>query len=443
MTTEFDPRPWNLATGLAGLALLSASCGGRTISGDSNASSTDTNTSDASTGDTDSSGTETGGECVTNADCPPGPYYCQFGYCNYEGYVDGHNWYQCYSDGECNLLELCDNSYCEPVESPAACGASMGDVAIPLSFDGAALALVFADLDADGQRELVVATQADLHVFEAGVDTPTTSPRVMNSANIDAAAAGLLDLDANPGEDVVLLVDDALLLHSSDGVSGFFAGPSVSPSMVGAGFGLRAGDLDGQAPTELVVFGEQGALIDHGGGDVTPLSMLEVRAAAVRDQGLPGAGSLVRDGTGLRFFDAAGMLVAVEQPAGSDGGLGPVALYMTGGTPHNTSSSRLTDWTLMELWGAQGGKQAQWGVEFELVEIAVGDLDGDGDDELILLDDAGGLWLYRPDSGAGCVRALNLGAPVSGVALGDHDGDGDDELAIRFGTGEAAIVTVG
>lgn len=88
-----------------------------------------------------------------------------------------------------------------------------------------------------------------------------------------------------------------------------------------------------------------------------------------------------------------------------------------------------------------GGKQAERGVEFELVDIAVGDVDGDGDNELILLDVAGGLWLYRPDSGAGCVRALDVGALGSGVALGDHDGDG--ELAVGFGNREVVLVTVG
>ncbi|KIG15082.1 hypothetical protein DB30_06114 [Enhygromyxa salina] len=454
MTAEFDPRPWNIVAGLAGLALLGGGCGGRTISADSaaegtgdastsNTSSTDAGTdsssTDASTGETD----ETGDECVNSSDCPAG-YYCNGGTCEYEGYLDGNLWYECYVDDECGTLSVCESYICNPVAVPSACDPAGPDLAIPVNFDGQALALAFTDVDGDGDDELVVVTQDQLLVFEAGGGAPTASPRQVTSPSVDAAAAG--QFDANPGEDVVLAVGSELMIHSSDGLAGF-VGPSVVPSPIGPVSGLRAGDFDGQASTDLLLFGDQGAVIDHGGGQLTSLGMQTTHAAAVREQGLAGAGLMLRSPLQLEFYDLGGSLVAAASPSPSAivDGSSPIAAYMTGGVPYNLSSSQISRWTLFEQWDPAGAKQSEWGLEVLTVEIAVADFDGDGDDELALRTEGGGVSLQRPDSDAGCIRALELdpGAVASELAVGDHDGDGDDELAIRLADGGVVIVTVG
>lgn len=119
-------------------------------------------------------------------------------------------------------------------------------------FDDAALALVFADVNADGQRELV------------------------------------------------LLVDDTLMVHGSDGASGL-GGPSVNPD-------------------------------DPRRCDPRPWPGRCGHDAAPR--------------AGLEFYNLEATRWPV--PSSGDGVATPIAAYMADGMPHNLRSSRITSWTLVE-----------------------------------------------------------------------------------------------
>ena len=71
------------------------------------------------------------------------------------------------------------------------------------------------------------------------------------------------------------------------------------------------------------------------------------------------------------------------------------------------------------------------------------DLDGDGSDDEVLIPwlEAWGLslWDGAPE---GCLldTDLSLDVELFDVAVGDHDGDGDEEFAVVVASGEVAIV---
>src|SRR5689334_4199867 len=66
----------------------------------------------------------------------------------------------CYSDDDCDALELCQGGDCIGVRAPEACQPPDPNPIqlIPV----ASLGLSFADVDADGAMELVIATESEL-----------------------------------------------------------------------------------------------------------------------------------------------------------------------------------------------------------------------------------------------------------------------------------------
>jgi hypothetical protein len=121
---------------------------------------------------------------------------------------------------------------------------------------------------------------------------------------------------------------------------------------------------------------------------------------------------------------------------------------MRGGSPHAlTSIAHLGDgfdlsashkqndfgeWTLLEQWGpGTGNLGASWGTIDPIHTILGGDFDGDGQGDLALVS-AGSMRLHlRVLTDESCTGSYAFNGNVLGLAVGDHDGDGDDELAIR------------
>ena len=152
MHDSLDPRLWNL---FAGAVMLAAGCGGRGA------------TSDGS--ETGTSGDEPT-ECVSNVGCPD-QYWCVSGVCVYYEPDDGNMPYEpppgCYVASDCAADEACELGDCIWVGlPPPACSDTV--TLIPLPDVGPVLRMTFADVDADGQDELVAATQTALNVYESG-----------------------------------------------------------------------------------------------------------------------------------------------------------------------------------------------------------------------------------------------------------------------------------
>lgn len=441
MPTAFDTRPWNL---LAGVALISAGCSGRTTSIDTD-TDTDTNTdTSASGGPETSTGTATVGEddppeCIEDSDCPPS-YYCIEGICEYFTAPDGGPWFGCYTNAECGPLQLCVYNYCDTVASPPSCGEPVYEPPLPfeLGIPEAILTMAFADADADGREELVLGS-VDA-IYAASPEGTTESYHQFALQGIDAMAAG--ELDGNPGDDVALVYDDTLWVIPADGLGGFAqAGESDSP-IVGTR-GLIAGDyngMDGDGLDDLLVYGEGGASLAVLAGGATPMSMATIVAAAARELG-QGAGFGLRT-SGTVEFHALDGTPLTSSPVVESNTAGPMTSVHWADTWYDLSATPIVadtgiTWTAFEQWSPGAGERvAVWGLEGETLAVSRADLDGDGHDELALIH-ADAIWILRDVGGPNeCLEQLDydhegLKDPYT-IAAGDYDGDGDDELAAAF-----------
>jgi hypothetical protein len=434
-TMRFDPRAWNLLTGLS---LVAGGCSGRTIgSDDADSSSGDTGESDNSEGsssESESNSSESGEpECENDTDCPPG-YYCLAGVCEYQIAPDGSHWYECYELDDCDPLELCAYNYCQPILELGGCEPT-AESGIPLAIGQAPLALAFVDLDADGAEELVAASETELHVFENGANMATVSARVQGSPSVTAMVAG--DFEPGPGQDLALLVDDTILIHPSDGMAGF-AAPSESPSPQLDSARLLAGDFDGEAPNDLLVWGPNGASVIAGEVWTLHDNSQPIGAAAVHDLSSGNGRFVLRAPNSLLFYSLDGMFIDSRYVL-----TGITALVTPIIEPEHLDFSATVSgnaWTLLELFDLDQPR-GQWGVTGEVSAMASGDLDGEGRDEVALLLGGGVALIDNVGSEAECITVFNLNGLTGAtqLAIGDWDGDGDGELVVAFAGGEALV----
>jgi hypothetical protein len=435
-----DPRAWNIVAGL----WLASGCGSRTIevegSGTDAGESTESSSESSSESNSESSSTlETPPECVTDSDCGYS-YQCVQGECEYysssrdcHGDGDGDYWYDCNTDIDCNAFELCYGGTCEPLASPSACmpPAPVPSLAIPV----AALALSFVDVDADGADELVIATPSELQVYESASDVPLVSLRVLDSDSIDAMVGG--PFDAMAGDDVMILFADELRLHASDG-AGSFAAPSVSLSDWPDSIGLLAGEFDGEAPADLLLWGNSGAGVRLGSGDTFPLSDDVITVATARSLDDPSGGfALLRGQSILAFFNTDGTII-------NEGSLRPGSPnVLTSVSPlgSDLSSSVVSEWTVIEQWAPTTGYLlSRWGVLGQVTAMAGGDFDGDSASDVALIVDGAVQINFGVASPMTCLASYPFASSAVAVAVGDHDGDGDDELAVQFEAGDVVVL---
>jgi hypothetical protein len=437
----FDARAWNIVAGLC----LASGCGGRVIGSDGSSDGSGTEASESAESNTTPSEEWDEPECVNDDECSSHGYgyVCDEGMCLYTGgYQDGHfehddesYWYpECYSDSDCDTLEICLSDYCSLQFSPLAC---RGPQPVPsLEIPVAALAMHFVDVDSDGAEELVVATASELQVYEGGSDIPLVSPRGLDSDSIDAMAGG--PFDATPGDDVMLLIDDELRLHASDGV-GNFAAPSVSASTWPDSVGLREGEFDGVAPADLLIWASSGAGVELGSGDAFPLSAEIIGAATARSLAEPPGGFVLQHNTTLDFYDVGGVAIGSDAMRGGS----PYALTSASqlGYVFDLSSSVVGPgmWTIIEQWDAGTGPGSYWGLPGRVTAMAGGDFDGDDRGDIAVIVDGAVQIQFTVITNVTCLSSYPLEGIAEDLAIGDHDGDGDDELAVRFEAGTIAV----
>ena len=222
---------------------------------------------------------------------------------------------------------------------------------------------------------------------------------------------------------------------------------------------VTAGDLQGDGHTDLVVTPNSGgrAYLFPGQGDGTlggysslfyapgaaSVTLLDLQGDGDRDLAVPcGTGGL-----NIYFNDGSG-------------GLGSPVTYEPGGWPETASTADFDgdgfdDLALLDRVGdalfiyhaAADGQltlaQTCPGGNNSFTSVA-GDLDGDGFPELVLDDNNGGLRLYL-NRGDGTFEApQNLGGwDTRGVAVGDLDGDGFADIAAGRSLGDEVIFLAG
>lgn len=432
IANHINVRAWNLVTGLA---LLSAGCGDGARAQEAG------ETGEAGGSGGGSGSVEGGPECVNANDCDPG-YGCYAGVCEYWT-GDGHLPYEpdkdCYSDTECAEFEICEETGCVQLGVPPPPCEGLGvDAPIPLMVDGEVIALAFADTDGDGREELVVVTTTELQVVQSGVQAALVTLREP-AGPVTAAAAGAFG--GGPGDDLLLLVNDVLVRHASDGIGGLWglgeATPIGRPGLVG----LLAGDFDGLAPTDLITWGGAGAFLERNGGSLTLSPEAVTEVAAFEFAGLAPGVALHRQ-TSLELLTLAGEPVvnAIPLPPG------PLVLaaFVSGEQARYVTIIEYANLSLVRSVIAETGLGAgQWVISGAPERLLAGDLDGDGADELVYLGGLGaGLGIqYDPLGPDNCWAEPALGAAaLAGMAaLGDHDGDGDEELALVNALGELLL----
>jgi hypothetical protein len=301
-----------------------------------------------------------------------------------------------------------------------------------------ALALSFADVDADGQEELVVATASELWVYESDGADPIASPRA--AGEIRDMVAG--DFDATPGEDVLLLLSgDSLALHNSIGDGTFGPGAS-NPTPIGFLTGLVAGDFDGQPPSDLLAWGGAGAYVDLA-GQIIVLDEGQIASAAVHDLGSPEPSiALWRDTTvDIYALDVQPITSWTEVP-----GVPMLAPFWREFTSeYAIVSAHYDTWSRVQSRNLNQ-EIDEWSIHGTPSLIFAGDLDHSQTDELVFFDEMdpdlpNAFVQFNPLQDGDCWHPLPVpgrGNPVEAV-FGDHDGDGDEELAFRTDLGEAAL----
>ena len=302
-----------------------------------------------------------------------------------------------------------------------------------------------ADLDADGDGDpdLALAGAGGVHLIEnegAGFLGEPGEP--LPGSPTDARALAVGDVDGDGREDLVVARDgeNVLILGVPCATLGEpLAIPGEAPTR-----GVELADLDRDGEPDLLAHGEGGLAVWLGdGGNLVPAFELPgepVGAARLADLDADGVldvvlgeSSAVRLLYGLgdgSFLDSGARLPvagAVDVATGDADGDADVDLLLTSdGPPEAWHGSLQGTWGQSRL--VETGEDVGDGHVFSL---AAGDLDGDGDDDLILGDDVG--LEVRTNLGDGTFDPTPAlyelrDSRANGLAVADVDGDGDPDV---------------
>ena len=298
---------------------------------------------------------------------------------------------------------------------------------------GSTSALAIADIDGDGFRDLVTGSTTDVRVFVNGRNLGVSMQLTQTLAVPDVTALVVADVDGDGDADVLAGTGTGLrLLRNTNGVLAIVNLDALAASS------LAVGDVDADADLDIVASGgdatrllrndgngqfigtalsipaEHVLLGDLDGDGRADLVTMEAAALAVH---FAGGSDFLRDAQ--RLDDAA--LAAILTDIDRDGDLDLLAVL--------ADELRARAGSLRGTFGtttlASDGTQAP-GVSNA---TALGDLDGDGDDDLVVGGDGDDLVLLNDGNGTFTFSGLTrhrLGAGrTSAGAIADMDGDGD------------------
>ena len=215
-----DTRNWNILPAALLLASACQSSPGIPVDGsESGTAGESTTTSDSQTGDGDGDG-DGDGTTTGDGDGDAGPTTSPPSTTNPSttSYSEEYEYPECgFGDAMCGLGETCVGQECEPLDSLPECNAGLTfvELQIPEAAQGEVLDLSFADLDDDGDDELLVLHPGELVVVR-GADESST---IAVDPEADELTAVQVDDDGNLDVFLTSTLDDhaAVLLGVGDG----------------------------------------------------------------------------------------------------------------------------------------------------------------------------------------------------------------------------------
>ena len=311
------------------------------------------------------------------------------------------------------------------------------------------LALAEGDLDGDGDLDLAIVNAAFWHADLSGDITIMLNDgdgQMVEDARYAVGeqprSVSLGDLDGDGDLDITVANGGpygspdstvSVLLNNGDGTFG----AAVSH---GVGVGPRSvavGDMDGDGAPDLVVLN---AVSD----DVSVL--LNAGAGTFAGQVTYSAG-VVGDWTNIGYqFPVGGAAVLLADLDGD----GDLDLALGNGGPEGSPGSTVS--VLLNNGDGSLAPRVSYDVGSRPLSLAIGDLDGDGDPDLISGNEKSGdvsVLLNNGDAtfapsvpydANGCASTPGACAYIRSVSLGDADGDGDLDLAVGHLLGDGISV---
>lgn len=458
---RLDTRWWNLSIGATATTVLAA-CGPLvTLDGETDtAAETDTDpTTDPDATDTtptvqcnNGSDCQPGEECIDNV-CMPYDYYCQDGGCCYDHgccYDDccyGECYYEeCYSDEQCGPLGLCTpGGECQTPQPLYDCGDGLEITVLelPAVSEDEFVSLAFVDVDGDPAQDLVIGRNGSAELHRGGGAPAIALPVPPDVAVVDAVS-GSFDGDGN-ADIVASTAEGRLLVMAGDGAGGFTL---VQDLEIGAAlYDLAALQWNGDGALDLAGVSTGGqAMIHWGAGDGSFLgnevlpTFGDVYSLALTDFGGDDYGDLVAEDqvAGQVFLgDFSGDLTRDYQlPGNLHGERRLLSADIGGGFVHEVVGyTPKPGWLLLELWSDGLDGPALYAVEDEAVLADMGDHDGDGLNDVVVVGSST-VHIVRGSDDPGfsflsCQSTFFFGDPIQSMAVGDYSGNGRADIAIQ------------
>lgn len=294
---------------------------------------------------------------------------------------------------------------------------------------------IAADYDADGRDELLaVAADGSLAVLDAE-NVDQGSHRESELLTTDGALVRAGDLDRDCRADVIAAASSgALVVAAEDG---------ASPPPVGSSpHDVAIGRLSRTAGVRLIVGGAAGlALVAPPGvtGTTTTLSTDPIDHVVAWDADGDGGTEIVATGAMglLAFRTSSGAEVPETLPMGFPMFQGPVGVGDVdddGDTDlvvADAATLHVATRAASVFLDASGSPMTS--LDDVVVRLVVSDVDGDCADDVIALSQTGVVSAFRVPAAGGLAR-IGMQTGASDFAVGDFDGDGVHEIAI-IGTG--------